>query len=444
MIRARSCFCKERQATAAPAIPFIPAENLEVTMTAPRSENLEHLSVRPGTSPVSESQATPDRQLKDFSETLSSLSSQWPSARWVALHWDEHRHVLATDGALATYRAIYGNDLVRGLHHIWASANRRWRGEPHSSREPFRLNAPLPPDAIVFPQRSYPSGTPYVVTVVSSLEQRVVKIFSNERKSRFESELNAWRLAQVAGIGHRVPEVVASGESANGFCWLATRLVRNSAVNPPIIGDWLWRRYLLARILPDLQRFYQQSGIDMSAGGVWLEKVRAELSGHPLSAPLQKLADCVDAALSRARENRIPVALVHGDLRPHNVHRHAGQWWLIDWSMSRRAPIMIDLWPNPSKSLKNEIFGAWLRGHMGLEVVPRRLRTPLNQYAEWQLSWLGIKLDADSLRFHALATLLHRLSHKHWPQRTLANLTFSTIGIRNNENGLETTRRNGH
>ena len=401
-----------------------------LSMTAPRTENLERLSVRPGAPPLTENLPSEGRQLKDFAEPLYALSALWSSARPIALNWDEQRHVLATDGALATYRAIYGNDLLRGLRYVWTSARQQRRGQPHvRSREPFRMDAPLPPDAIVIPQQSYPKGTPYVLTVVSAHEQRVVKIFSNERKSRFESELNAWRLAQVAGIGQRVPEVIASGESANGFCWLATRLVRNSAVNPPIIGDWLWRRYLRARILPDLQRFYQQSGMNVLAGSVWLENVRAELSGHPLSGPLQKLADCVDAALSRARENRIPITLVHGDLRPHNVHRHAGQWWLIDWSMSRRAPIMIDLWPNPSKSLKNEIFGAWLRGHTVLEVVPGRLRMPLNQYAEWQLSWLGIKLDADSLRFQALATLLHRLSHKHWPQRTLANLTFSTMGI---------------
>jgi hypothetical protein len=266
--------------------------------------------------------------------------------------------------------------------------------------------------------------------VVSAKEQRVLKIFSNERKSRFESELNAWRLAQVAGIGHRVAEVISSGESVNGFCWLATRLVRNSAVNPPIIGDWLWRRYLLAQMLPDLQRFYQQSGIDRFAGSAWLDRVRAELPGHPLAAALRKLADRVDAAGQRASENRIPVALVHGDLRPHNVHRHAGQWWLIDWSMSRRAPLLVDLWPNPSKSLVNEIFGVWLRGHTGLEAVPRRLRGPLDMYADWQASWLGIKLDSDALRFQALATLLHRLSHKHWTQRTLTNLTFRALEIR--------------
>jgi hypothetical protein len=265
--------------------------------------------------------------------------------------------------------------------------------------------------------------------VVSAQEQRVVKIFANERKSRFESELNAWRLAQVAGIGHRVPEVIASGESVNGFCWLATRLVRNSGINPPIIGDWLWRRYLLARMLPDLQRFYQQVGLDMLTGRVWLDRVRAEIVGHPLSVALQKLADCVDAALSRARESRIPVTLVHGDLRPHNVHRHAGQWWLIDWSMSRRAPILVDLWPNPSKSLANEIFGAWLRGHTGLEVLSRCLRAPLDLYTEWQASWLGIRLDADALRFQALATLLHRLSYKNWPERNLTNLTFRALDI---------------
>jgi hypothetical protein len=399
-------------------------------MTAPRTENLERLSVRGGTPRLSENVPAPERQLQNFSETLCALSGQWPSARTVALGWDEHRHVLATDEALATYRAIYGNDLVRGVRHIWAFARRQWRGEGHrGNREIFRLDAPLPPDVVVIPQRSYPKGTPYVVTVVSAHEGLVVKIFSTERKSRFEGELNAWRLAQVAGIGHRVPEVIASGESANGYCWLVTRLVRNSAINPPVIGDWLWRHYLLRQILPELQRFYQQSRLNMLNGSVWLEKVRAELPGHPLAVPLQKFADLVDTARQRAREDRIPVALVHGDLRPHNVHRYAGQWWLIDWSMSRRAPLMIDLWPNPSNSLASEIFGVWLRGHTGFEAVPRCLRAPLDMYAEWQASWLGIKVDPEALRFHALATLLHRLSYKHWPERTLTNLTFRVLGI---------------
>jgi hypothetical protein len=407
-----------------------PGRNYSLTMTAPGTEGLERLSLRPEAPPLNEDLPSEGRQLRDFAETLSAVTGQWANAGPVTLCWDEHRHVLATDRALATYRAIYGNDLLRGLRHMWASARRQWLGEPHGrSRKPLPLNAPLPPDAVVFPQRSYPNGTPYVLTVVSAQEQRVVKIFSKERKSRFESELNAWRLAQVAGIGHRVPEVISSGELANGFCWLITRLVRNSAVNFPIIGGWLWRRYLLEQILPDLQRFYQQAGMNMLSGAAWLDSVRMELPGHPLEAALQKLADFVDSARQGARDNRIPVALVHGDLRPHNVHRHAGQWWLIDWSMSRRAPVLIDLWPNPSKSLGNDIFGAWLRGHTGLEGVPRRLRAPLDLYAEWQASWLGIKLDTDALRFQALAALLHRLSHKHWPQRTLTNLTFRAVGI---------------
>jgi hypothetical protein len=372
----------------------------------------------------------PDRHLRNFAETLHAISDQWSTAGSIALHWDEHRHVLATDGALATYRAIYGNDLVRGLRHIWVSARKlRREGSYHEKREVFRIGAPLPADAVVIPQRSYPKGVPYVLTVVSAHEQRVAKIFSNERKSRFESELNAWRLAQVARIGHRVPEVISSGESANGFCWLVTRLVPNNGVNPAIVGDWLWRRYLSSQILPDLQRFYQQAGLDMLTGGVWLDKVRAELTSRPLSRPLEKLADLVDDARERAWEDRIPVTLVHGDLRPHNVHTHSGQWWLIDWSMSRRAPVLVDLWPNPSMALASEIFGAWLRGKRSLDAVPRRLRAPLKLYADWQASWMGIKLDAKALRFQALATLLHRLSYKPWPQRTLSKVTFKALGI---------------
>jgi hypothetical protein len=393
---------------------------------------------------MSESSPAADGKLRNFAETLCEVFGVWSSARVITLHWDQHRNVLATEGASGTYRAIYGNDLVRGVRYILASARDWQRGDlRRANRAPFAIDAPLPADAVVIPQRSYPTGTPYVLTVVSAHEQCVVKIFSKERKSRFESELNAWRIAQVAGIGHRVPEVISSGESINGFSWLVTRLVRNSAVNPPVIGEWLWRRYLKGQILPELQHFYQQSGIDMLAGSVWLEKVRAELPGHPLAVALHKLADVVDTARQRSREDRIPVALVHGDLRPHNVHRHAGQWWLIDWSMSRRAPLMIDLWPNPSKSLKSEIFGAWLRGQTILDALPLRLRAPLALYAEWQASWLGIKVDPDALRFHVLATLLHRLSYKHWPERSLSNLTFTALGITNSGSRSTAGRGNG-
>jgi hypothetical protein len=282
---------------------------------------------------------------------------------------------------------------------------------------------------VFIPQRSYPKGVPYVVTVVSAHEGRVVKIFSEERKSRFESELNAWRLAQVAGIGHRVPAVISSGETASGFCWLVTRLVRNSAVNPPLVGDWLWRRYLLTNILPDLRRFYEIAGVEVLSGRVWLDRFRAELAGNSMTARLQRLADLAEAARQAAGDDRIPFALIHGDLKPNNVHRHAGKWWLIDWSMSRRAPIMVDLWPNPSKSLANEIFDAWLRGHTTLNAVPRRARAPLDMYAEWQAQWLGIKLDGDSLRFQALAMLLHRLSRNHWSKSPLSIETFRALGI---------------
>lgn len=400
-------------------------------MTVPATGKLESLRVKPGVPPLSESLPAPDRQLQNFAETLWAVSGQWPSAGAVALRWDEHRHLLVTDGALGTCRAIYGNDLVRGLRHVWAFTRRQWRGKPRSrSREAFRFDAPLPPDAVVIPQRSYPRGTPYVLTVVSALEQKVVKVFSKERKSRFDNELNAWRLAQVAGIGHRVPEVLSSGESPNGFCWLVSRLVRNSAVNLPGVGEWRWRRYLHKQILPDLQRFYEQSGIDTLTGRAWLDGLRVEIAGHPNSTRLQKLADLVEAARRDAADDRIPFAVVHGDLRPHNVHRHAGQWWLIDWSMSRRAPLMIDLWPNPSNALASEVFGAWLRGHTPMNAVPRRLRAPLDMYAEWQASWRGIKLDAAAMRFQALASLLHRLSRDHWSGRSpLSLLTFTALGI---------------
>jgi hypothetical protein len=401
--------------------------------TAPRTENIERLSVRSGVPPLSEALSARAQQLQKFAETLHTISEQWPSARAVALRWDPHRHVLATDEALATYRAIYGNDLVRGLRYVWASARQRLSTEPiGSSREPIHIDAPLPPDAIVIPQRSYPKGIPYVLTVVSAHEQRVVKIFSHERKSRFESELNAWRLAHVAGICHRVPEVIASGESVDGSFWLITRLVRNSGIRPPLIGDCLWRRYLLRQILPDLQRFYDQSGVEVLTGDVWLERARADLPAHPLAAPLQKLAESVDAARQRASESRIPFALVHGDLRPHNVHRYAGQWWLIDWSMSRRAPVMIDLWPNPLKAFLTAGFSSWLRGQGTQDSLTCGVRE-LDLYTKWLRSWLGITLDADSLRFHVLATLLHRLSYSKWPERKLTSSTLKAVLIKNSD-----------
>jgi Phosphotransferase enzyme family len=411
-------------------------------MTAPTTENLERLSVTPGAPPLNEGLPASDPQLRNFAETLCALSDQWPSACSVSLRWEKHRDVLVTDGALATYRAIYGNDLLRGLRHIWASARRQWRGEPRSgSRESFHLDASLPPDAVVIPQRSYPKGILYVFTVVSAYEQRVVKIFSNERRSRFENELNAWRLAQTAGIGHRVPEVIATGESMNGFCWLATRLVRNSAVNLPVLGDCLWRRYLRRHLLPDLQRFYEQSGIEVLTGCAWLARFRAETAGHAMSAPLQKLADLAETAQQSATDAQIASALVHGDLRPHNVHRHGGQWWLIDWSMSRRAPLLVDLWPRPSKALASPSFSAWLRGESKLNSMSRRLRGPLDLYAAWQVSWLGIKLDSDALRFHVLATLLHRLSYRQWPERSLGHLTFRALGIQESDPQSPQNRR---
>ena len=321
------------------------------------------------------------------------------------------------------------------MRRLWKSTGRRWRGEPRSrSREPLRIDAPLPPDAVVIPQRSLNSkGTPYVLTVVSEHEKCVVKIFAKERKTLFDNELSALRLAQAAGVGHRVPELISSGQSVNGFCWLVSRLVRNSGLfYPPTVGDWLWRRYLLKQILPDLQRFYEQSGIDVLTGSEWLDRVRGQVAEHPMSARLRKLADLVEAARRGAGDDRIPFAVVHGDLRPHNVHRHAGKWWLIDWSMSRRAPLMVDLWTRPLNALASEIFGAWLRGHTRINVLPQTLRAPLDMYAEWQASWLGIKLDADALRFQALATLLHRLSRNRVSGRSpLSIVTFRAVGIEN-------------
>jgi hypothetical protein len=268
-----------------------------------------------------------------------------------------------------------------------------------------------------------------VLTVVSAHEGRVVKIFSNERKSRFESELNAWRLAQVAGIGRRVPEVISSGETVNGFYWLVTRLVRNSAVNPPLIGDRLWQRYLLTHVLPELRHFYEIAGVEVLSGCVWLDRFQAELAGHAMATRLQKLADLAEAARQCAGDDRLAFTLIHGDLQPSNVHRYAGQWWLIDWSMSRRAPLMIDLWANPANALASKSFVSWLRGNSTLNAVPHRVRAPLDMYAQWQAQWLGIKLDGDSLRFQALATLLHRLCRNHWSKSRLSIETFKALSI---------------
>ena len=167
----------------------------------------------------------------------------------------------------------------------------------------------------------------------------------------------------------------------------------------------------------------------MLKGSDWLKKLRQEIATHPMASSLNKLADVAEVARQRIEDDRIPTALIHGDLRPHNVHRDAGQWWLIDWSMSRRAPLLIDLWPNPTEALKNAAFSSWLRGNSNFDAVPRRLRAPVQMYADWQARWFAMKMDSDSLRFHVIATLLHRLRHNHGSKSPLAINTFKATSV---------------
>jgi hypothetical protein len=373
------------------------------------------------------------QQLQGFSDTLGALSAHWPSARPVALWWDEDRRVLATDAAAGTYRAIYGNVAVRGLARAGECFRRRQRGQPYRRcREPLRIRAPLPPDAVAKPQLTADRGGHlYVLTVVSDQEQCVAKIFARERKAHFDNEIEAWRLARAAGISHRLPEIISSEESVNEFSCLVSRLVRNNGLfYPPPVGDWLWRRHLLTQVLPELQRFYERSGVEVLSGREWLDRLRAQTADHPMSAPLQDFLRLVEDAREGAGDDRVPFAVVHGDLVSPNVHRYDGRWWLIDWSYSRRLPVTVDLWRGLWRFLAGEAFGAWLRGHASLSALPRGARAHLEMYAGWLDAWMGIRPDACALRFEVLATLLHRLTRNRWSGQTPLSIeTFRVLGI---------------
>jgi len=372
--------------------------------------------------------------MQRYSDAICARADVWPDARRVSLWWDNCRGIMATRHACETYRALYGgNALLRGLDDLYAlcarshrpTTTRRWIG-------PLQLNLPLPADAVVFVKKSMFEKRERIV-VTSAAAGRVMKIASADVWNPCESEYMAWRLASAAKIGRHVPQTIEKGGGSDDIHWLVSQLVPNSSplyhYRPYFIQDRIWHRWLRQKVLPVLQRFYEQSGVEVHDGAEWVASSRDRVLRHAARDQLQPMVQLLEDSLAATGDVSVLFATGHGDLRPRHVHRHGDDWWLIDWGGSRPMPILWDLLCLFLERTQSRTFWGWLRGRDDMSALPACARRHLALFVGWLQSWRGVHLDAAALRFQVLATLLHNICVRPRLRELVAARTIEGLGL---------------
>jgi len=92
-----------------------------------------------------------------------------------------------------------------------------------------------------------------------------------------------------------------------------------------------------------MTKYYESTGIEWFDPEELLRSFERRVTGQLLPQNIGWLFEMADRAVHRGEGSEVPVALVHGDLRPDHVHRRGRDWKLIDWGGCRRRPIISDV-----------------------------------------------------------------------------------------------------
>jgi len=355
-------------------------------------------------------------------ELLRETTDGWSDEGTQELWWDRIHGVLTTNESASTYRALFGSWWpLRGPSLRYRGGMIKRLASPGRWVGPFDFDVCLPSDAVLIPhnlKRNQKSGAFFVA---SRAANRVLKVAGGTRaKTHLKNELSVREIIQEAGIGHHVPELYDVGSTRDDWHWSIMQLASNTEpldkpLNPFRITEQYWRACLTEEILPAMKTLYENSDLQSVSKADWLHKMEKRIDTIPDAAGLDKLLSRVDSAGRLAGCDRLIEAQIHGDLFQFHVHRTADNWWLIDWGYSLRRPIIVDLMRELificHRKLESEArpLWAWLRGEGRMEAVPDTILKRLNLCAEWQASWIGSRIDADTIRFQLLAVILENI-----------------------------------
>lgn len=335
---------------------------------------------------------------------LRELQYVWPEASVRPLWWDRYRNVFATTNHRKTYRALWGRFPRRFARDGYQMLRGMPAGQPISRWiGPIWIDIPLPSSAVVLPVIKG-------LVIASDEVGCVLKLgFEGWKKRGIWDEVEALSLARRAGIEAHTPKLMSSGTTSMEYPWLLTQLVPNT--RPMGLGPaWFWRRWLQESILPTLEQFYDASEIVTEDVDEVLEREGKLLQQSDAPEALWNIFALAREARPSGGAPSIVVATIHGDLFPRHVHRHKGDWWLIDWGGLRKEVFFelfrrylqakVDRYPHIQP------FWAWLRGTATMHQIPRSTRAHIELFLYWQKSWWGVHMEPAHLRYQVLAAIL--------------------------------------
>jgi hypothetical protein len=352
----------------------------------------------------------------EAAEHLHALAHVWPVTKEQPLRWDTLQNVFAGPEPGPSYNAVFGSwwplrassrrdklkNAVAVLH-----GRGRWV-------DPRLPRFALPPDTILFPREKTRA-----LVIVSAAHGKVLKIARPEKRLTLEREAAALTMASAAGIGHRAPRLLANGELADGVRWLLTGLADNSdSVDRPVFsrrGRYeTWQTWLVDCILPELQRFYDHSGAEVTAAEECAADLAPFIPSHPRAAELQAICGWMNE-IAADGPAYIVKAQVHGDLRIEHIHRGSGSWKLIDWGRSSVLSVSRDFFGPlnvPNDAYLNQAFWSWLRGTTPFGSLSGPVQRDVTRYTRWLQDWQGVDANAATARYQLLADVVDMVARR--------------------------------
>ena len=367
--------------------------------------------------------------LSIWQEYLAQLSHLWGESTTSMVRWDYRTNEWIGAEAHQTRRVLGAPGVIKGLLDRARRPKRTLRAMASTVARPTRLWDQLfSPNLSSFVE--IPFALPNDVVIKKSLSGKrfiaaskrsglVVKL--SRRTEEMDRELSAMRLAEEAGIGAHVPQVLDSGFFESGVWWVATELAPNtdpvtSTFNLNTAGGQEWQWWLQMQILPAMARFYSASGVEVQSLDERIEECEQLMRACGTSKPLQDLLECIQNAALQAHGNEILVAKLHQDLHPTHVHRSPDQWKIIDWGDSRRGDVLVepftDLFRQPVIAGRASPLFKWLSGELGHENLPSSYREYIDSVLSWQHDWRGVPCDVQLLRAILLIYLFESIIHK--------------------------------
>lgn len=356
---------------------------------------------------------------------LDQLSNVWSSytdtTQWF---WDDQFGVYATARAKPTYEVTFGRGWFRGLvrlRHLTRSFVRQRR---FNWRDRCGVQLRVPEDAIIFLRHS----DARTIVVVSKAEGRVLKI---DRPDVIDAEVKGIGTAQAAGLDGYVPRLFDQGfvHAPKKDAWMLTSILPNT--HPlssnglgllPLKGRFTskWRGIMQTRLLPFLQIYYDQVGIEKVPVVRYVDQLTEQAEALTYSAP----TDALFSALRKcevASEECLLRSQIHGDIRPDHVHMSREGWGLIDWEKCRYDFILRDFFnehvqvlslnrAEVAGTLENK-FWRWIGKGGEMHSLPSQIRKDLELVVAWHRAWRGEHLSSEAIRAFLLSHHIKNLMY---------------------------------